>query len=391
MTSQVAVANHSGVAVASDTVTTSYVEGGTKTIGNSHKIWEIGPKHRVLILLSGAVTQNGVTLKLLVGEWASTLLEPLPRLEDYVNSFVEWMGTEKFIHSHESELHRANSLLNDHYYEIRKRAIEKWNSIPTELQQFSSREEILTEFTRDGLGYLQDLPLNEGVVNDAEFNEVIEDEIVNINEKINYIFEDLGLNAINLQILRDSASLVLSRAQHFPGSSTLAFVGYGKWNYCPSNMRLFLRGFYGGKFIFEKGEQTSIPPEGGSGISAFAQDEAIFGFVRGARWEIVNYVAELVAEKVNAAIASEDGENLGKVIADEVFDSINDFNRKRFTDPLLNSIEGLDIGHLANLAESLVGMEATSAFGGDGPATVGGLIEVATIDRQLGVQWLKTL
>jgi len=319
------------------------------------------------------------------------LLEPLPKLEDYVSSFVEWMGTEKFIHSQESELHRANSLLNDHYHEIRRRAKEKWNSMPPELQQFSSREQILTDFTRDGLAHLQDLPLNEGVLSDAEFNEVIEDEAMNINEKINYIFEDLGLNAINLQMLRDSASLVLSRAQHFPGSSTLAFVGYGRVNYFPSNMRLFLRGFYGGKFIFEKGELSSIHPEGGSGISAFAQDEAIFGFVRGARWEIVNYVADLVAEKVNAAVASEDGENLGKAIADEVFDAINDFNRRRFTDPLLNSIEGLDIGHLANLAESLVGMEATSAFGGDGPATVGGLIEVATIDRQLGVQWLKTL
>jgi hypothetical protein len=58
---------------------------------------------------------------------------------------------------------------------------------------------------------------------------------------------------------------------------------------------------------------------------------------------------------------------------------------------MLNSIEGLDLGHLANLAESLVGMEATSAFGGDGPATVGGYIEVATIDRQHGVVWIKAL
>ena len=33
MTSQVAVANHSGIAVASDTVTTTFYDGGAKTVG----------------------------------------------------------------------------------------------------------------------------------------------------------------------------------------------------------------------------------------------------------------------------------------------------------------------------------------------------------------------
>jgi hypothetical protein len=36
-------------------------------------------------------------------------------------------------------------------------------------------------------------------------------------------------------------------------------------------------------------------------------------------------------------------------------------------------------------------MEATSSFGADGPATVGGMIEVATIDRQNGVTWVRKL
>jgi hypothetical protein len=41
----------------------------------------------------------------------------------------------------------------------------------------------------------------------------------------------------------------------------------------------------------------------------------------------------------------------------------------------------LDLGNLANLAEPIMGMEVKSEFGGEGPATVGGLIEVATLDR----------
>jgi hypothetical protein len=391
MTSQVAVANHSGVAVASDTVTTAYVEGGTKTIGNSHKIWEIGREHRVLVLHSGAVTQNGVIVKLLVSEWAATLGEPLENLEGYVDSYIAWMSREKSIHTEESEIRRANFLLNDHYYEIKKRSQAKWNSIPVDEEQYTSREEILTDIATQGLGYLQSLEMNVGVSGDSDFTSVLEHVDIDLSEKIQVILENLGLNPVNTQILLDSAPLILSRSQDFPGSSTLAFVGYGKNNYFPSNMRLNSRGFYGGRFIHEKGELYSIHPEGGSGITAFAQDEAIFGFVRGLRWEVLNYMTSTIEQKVNEALESEVGENLGESIAGEVNELVRDFYYRRFTQPLLDSIEGLDIGHLANLAESLVGMEATSAFGGDGPATVGGLIEVATIDRQRGVVWVKSL
>lgn len=391
MTSQVAVANHSGVAVASDTVTTSYVEGGTKTIGNSHKIWEIGSQHRVLVLHSGAVTQNGVILKLLVSEWASTLSAPLDKLEDYVDSYITWMNREKSIHTPESEFRRANFMLNDHFHEIKDRARRAWNAIPFEDEHLTSLEAILTDYAQQGLDYLQSLPLNTGISNDSEFLKTLNHEIINLEEKIQVIFEDLGLDEANTKILRDSAPLVLSRAQYFPQSSTLAFVGFGNREFFPGNIRLHSRGFYGGRFIYEKGEHFSVDPEEGSTISAFAQDEAIFGFIRGFRWEILNHILAQVEEKINENIENEEGANLGHEIAEEIRESNHNFYYQRFTKPLLDSIEGLDLGHLANLAESLVGMEATSAFGGDGPATVGGLIEVATIDRQRGVVWVKSL
>jgi len=391
MTSQVAVANHSGVAVASDTVTTSHVEGGTKTIGNSHKIWEIGPEHRVLVLHSGAVTQNGVTLKLLLNEWSTTLSKPLDTLEDYVDSYITWMNRERNIHTQESEFRRVNYLLNDHYYEIKKRAEDFWYSIPLEEEQFTSRESILTDFAQKGLNYLESLSLNTGVRSDEEFIETVNHEEIELQGKIEYIFDEIGLTEESREVLLKSAALVLSRAQNFPMSSTLAFVGFGSQEYFAGNIRLKSTGFYGGKFIYDKSERFSVNPEAGSTISAFAQDEAIFGFIRGIRWEVMSHIVDVVTAKVNESITNPEGENLGEAIAEQVQESVKDFCFTRLTSPMLNSIEGLDLGHLANLAESLVGMEATSAFGGDGPATVGGYIEVATIDRQHGVVWVKAL
>ncbi len=391
MTSQVAVANHSGVAVASDTVTTSFFDRGTKTVGNKRKIMEIGKDHRVLILISGSVTQNGVTLTLLINEWASTLGKPLPTLEDYVDSFITWMNREKSIHTNESEFNRMHVLLNDHYYEVKKRAENRWYEIPVEEEHLTSREEILADFALQGHEYLSELPLNTGVKDDDEFTKFIEDEEINLQAKLEYIFEDIGLDEDNFEILKKSAPLVLSRSQDFPGSSTFAFVGFGSQEFFAGNIRLRSKGFYGGKFIHERGTRFSVNPENGSTISAFAQDDAIFGFIRGVRMDVLNYVWDIVREKVNGSITNPSGEDLGEKLANEVFESVKDYCFKKLTSPLLDSIEGLDLGHLANLAESLVGMEATSAFGAEGPATVGGFIEVATIDRQRGVVWVKTL
>jgi hypothetical protein len=391
MTSQVAVANHSGVAVASDTVTTAFVEGGTKSIGNSHKIWEIGKSHRVLILHSGSVTQNGVTNKLLVNEWAATLQEPLSKLSDYVDSFIQWMNKEQLIHTPNSEHKRASYLLNDHYYEVKSRAIARWNEIPVEEEQYTSKEEILNQVSQEGMEYLRGLDFNPGFTSDSEVAEAIDNDVVELDEKLKYIFSETGLSDFSINILKESANLVLSRNQEFPGSSTIAFVGFGTSEYFAGNIRLNSKGFYAGKFIYDVGEYFCVSPESGSSVTAFAQDEAIWGFVRGFRWPILDRISELIEQHVNERIENDEGENVGEEIANQVRDSIHDFYRKRFTYPLLDSIEGLDLSHLANLADSLVGMEATSAFGGDSPATVGGFIEVATIDRQNGIVWVKKL
>lgn len=58
---------------------------------------------------------------------------------------------------------------------------------------------------------------------------------------------------------------------------------------------------------------------------------------------------------------------------------------------MLKTIEAMSTSSLADLAESLVGLQATSTYSKAGAATVGGLIEVVTIDRIKGVQWKRRL
>jgi hypothetical protein len=55
------------------------------------------------------------------------------------------------------------------------------------------------------------------------------------------------------------------------------------------------------------------------------------------------------------------------------------------------TVGAMGLQGLADFAESLVGLQATSTLSKPGIATVGGLIEVVTIDNVNGVVWHKTL
>ena len=68
MTSQIAVFNPLGVAVASDTVTTLTTEGGVKTTNNAEKMWPLVGGHLVVVAVSGSVNSNGIHSRLLIAE-----------------------------------------------------------------------------------------------------------------------------------------------------------------------------------------------------------------------------------------------------------------------------------------------------------------------------------
>ena len=64
---------------------------------------------------------------------------------------------------------------------------------------------------------------------------------------------------------------------------------------------------------------------------------------------------------------------------------------KSYVSPMLNQISGMNLFSMSELARTLVGLQATSSESKDGPVSVGGLIEVLTIDRTNGIQWRSKL
>lgn len=397
MTSQVAVINLRGVAVASDTVLSRTSNAGTKTMGNTGKIYEVGAGHKVLILHSGNAEINGVPLSLHIGEWARTLNGPRPTLQAYVDSYVAWASREKGIHAPDSEVKLIHNALNEHYYWMKRQILDAMEELvidPTlsDKQQSKLRSDVFHRELQSGLDYLQALDNFSGFT-DIDASAALTKGKFDLDEKIDYIFDGLDIDAESRTLLHTSAALTLSRSQPYDDTdAVLGFTGYGEDEAFGASIKLTVRGIYGGSIQAIVEAPFGVSPDASrSGIKHFAQGDAIYAFIRGYNYRVLDRVRGLIRSKVDERWGTTTEEPIGQIVADEVFDEISSFAFDNFAEPLLGTIEAMSMQSLGEFAESLVGLQATSTYSQDGPATVGGLIEVATIDRLNGVIWKQKL
>ena len=388
MTSQIAIYNPLGVAVASDTVTTIPSDRGIKTTSNAHKLWTIGDNHLIVVAHSGAVQINGIHSELLVSEWARTLSSALPTVVDYANSFASWLASSPDWIPVESEVREIHRHLNDHYYEIRRRLEVDEPSVSNE----GEFVEMFKHHVNAGLEWLEQLESYDGVTDESDADLIIRLE-VDLDEKINYIFKEVpGLEEVR-DILKKSAPLVLSRAQESSNDSDLSFIGFGRDDYFATSVKVSSRGRYGSGVRAIMGEAFGASADSQSGsISTFAQSNAMQGFLRGAQYDTLDRVYDYLWDHF---VGEDDSDATKKQEASELIaglrKQIEKFQWESFISPMLDTIGTLSLTEMGNLASSLVGMQAIRSAASPEPASVGGFIESLVINRAEGIRWINRL
>ena len=123
MTSQVALMNHSGVALASDSVVTF---GDSKTFPNVSKIFTLGEPHHVAIMVSGSANYipGGVLWERVISLWKENLgkQKALDTFDEYVASLIEFLKSNETINDADQNnfaLQRAITKWLIDYYPIR--------------------------------------------------------------------------------------------------------------------------------------------------------------------------------------------------------------------------------------------------------------------------------
>lgn len=395
MTSQIAIMNYSGIAIASDTITSITSQSGTKTIGNTSKIWEIGPKHAVAVLHSGSTYINGVLHQMHFNEWAKTLDSPLPTLKQYVDSYLAFSSHSQSVIPKDSEREFAKLCISTMYSNICNhvdKELPDWNH-ETNKWTANGRDEIA--ITKERIQHFFGLYSNITEfkkMSDSQAKSLLNEYKFDLAEMINEIFSEHPINEELIEMLIENAFYGLSRTDSSVRStSDLAFVGYGLSEPYGGSIKLECRGIYGGNMQCFENDYTPLSPNVSSRIATFGQSEAIWGFLRGYRWSTLDYIVNTTTNWIlnSFELTEDDIVNVRSDIADEIYSKTRSWTQENFTDPMFSSVEGMSTYGLAELAESLVGIQSTSTYAEQGTATVGGLIEVATIDRIRGIVWTK--
>ena len=397
MTSQVAISNFYGVAVASDTVSSRQTGGGLKTVTHTNKIYELGPGHEVLVLHSGSSVTNGVPAWLLVTQWAKTLRGPLETVQDYIDSFTRWADEASPLHSKESEKEILGWRINSHLSEIAqstRAAIGRLQDPIGEKTASIESRAVLTSSLKSSIDWLKSQPTLANLTSEDAAGMIVNYPKKDMDDMVQYWLAQFDVDKKDNPLIRESIRYALTSAFYLSSDdSSLAFVGFGSTQAFPFNRVLQCRAFYSGKLRYVLKEPRDYAPKESldSGIDFFAQSYAIEGFLRGYRNQTLNQIGNFINQALVDDVTIQIDQAIREKIVSQVLDQVRDFAQNAYVEPLFGEVQGMNASRLAEFAESLVGLQAIAAKGEDGPATVGGLIEVATIDKGNGIRWVKCL
>jgi hypothetical protein len=413
-----------GVAVASDSMLTVKLNDSTagKTLANSRKIHEIGPGHKVLVLSAGNADINNLPIELYVLRWAAGLAEPLISTRAYAEDFVRWLGdnsTGSNRSEEETIEEKAEELVWDVYFEL-----ERLASLQDETLQ--NRPEPW-EFEFSGWYGLEKARANKY---NRVAREAVANTLKNLSDKWEYKFfsESVAIKSLSLseaqKIVEEvfpGKSLPATAKQELvaalPGSlrrylrpnaeqTILNFVGYGSDSYTPRITELILNGSMPKMVLGWFSVSAEKEPDGIGGATIFypAQRNAINTFMRGIdpnlRGELAKMLDIALVDGAFAASALEAnrwGDTFGQdfqVFKEKSHQSlirqIDSFS-ENMNSILVTTVSAMDLTGVAETAEAIAGLQILAAQNDENAPSSGGIIEVATIDLQQGVQWHRRI
>jgi hypothetical protein len=419
MTSQVVLANSSGVAIASDTAVTS----GNRVQNGVEKIFPLSAPHKIAIVITNCASFMSVPWESILTRWSEGLTEPLDTVPAYWFNLSSWLErnfgstnaptkTEdylilKAIRQAEAYIFQNHVVpflkqqLNEQLTAMEWQSIEQGNPHPDLVESIGPLindeswqqmiDNIESEYIEVWAGYnvdADDLHLHLTNVLDSYLNRTFDNSDSN--------FESLFLsrlpNSSNLANCVYQSALTWLSVNDQDLQSELCFAGYGKEELLPTLYRSSTFAIYGGKL--QQSNFSLIPKIHGAEYLFLGQNDALENLMRGYDKTLIEVVIEqdrkfkeikeMVALNPNSTKLSRQVE----VAADnsELFDKIEG---RDLDGPLFRLIESSPLTNLANFAGSLVSIQAAFASITQNPPTVGGSIDIATVNLRSGFTWIR--
>lgn len=387
MTSQIAILSMFGAAVASDTVVTSHSRGQRKVTPNTSKVIELGPDHKVLVLNSGNLYLNNYPHEIQIKEWAKTLPGPLPTLASYVQSYEDWAASETKFSTQASVTAVLEKLAYEAYdlasdlVETERQEMEPADFINSRKRNICDKKtlEWYLDFweAKDDFAAISRAKLRSQLGENSLVRSVVEESnshtLMPLSKSNKLLLEKVIEVMIGKQFLAEGFN------------STLGFIGFGADEPFPGYVILDCRGVYAGGLMATK-TSWKITEDNPGRIQYFAQHRSMKGIIDGIHPDMFTRVMDEFKDLASVPLV--DNTSLVETFKER----LEEASYELFINPLFDNLGAYSILEMTDLADRLVGIEVlSSSIFRDDISTVGGTIEVASIDSEKGVLWHRKL
>lgn len=396
MTTEVIVKNKSGLVMAADSaVTISNIFTPGKVYNSANKLFSLSKYDPIGILVYNSVNINQIPVEIIIKEYRETLKsKQYPTLKEYFSGFINFIET--FINKYGVNLTLEN--IFDLFLNELKLNIEVTkNNLLLSRTSFNI-DNFLDNNMRSFQNYCEEAGFRapEDLIENSEILSFISqpqimEKFELEKQKSPHLSQITDIDKIKVFFIYYTKKFLI---QSFTG---IAIGGYGSNEIFPKIYKIHLHGNLNGKLI--KSNLVEIEDEEPD-IIPFAQRQMIDTFIRGVSDDIlktVNQLFELNLDSLIALITDQikdtcDKAELGIAIKARLkknIKNINDVIDSHEKSKTLISISNLSRDEMAELAETLINLQALKYKVSPDLETVGGPVDVAIISKHDGFVWKK--
>ncbi|WP_416058448.1 hypothetical protein [Stenotrophomonas maltophilia] len=399
MTSEVAVLNCSGVALAADSAVTV---GSQKIYNSAVKLFALSKVAPVAIMVYGNAALSRVPWEIVIKEYRKTLGDQtFAKLDDYATDFVKYIESSKHFFDDAGETvwlqERINSVLNYLY-------IEGMEQVDRELEGKGIERDRIREIFAAHFAKMKSM------VDGAEAFNVPTKVLRRVSPKIKEHAENGGKHFFGdfydeFAATIEEICLGLFKRKFFPGASSgIVIAGYGEEQVFPAIRTLSFDGAVPGfaRYMVDEARTQAVDTvDMQASIIAYAQEDMVATFMEGMNPLLRTFVEQSLQDVFHAL-----PEELGTVLgADEdvkaalrqlchntqagLIQAIDRHRIDEHVNPVVNMVRALPKDELAAMAESLVNLTAFKRRVTGTLETVGGPIDVCVISKGDGLVWVK--
>ncbi|TCP35868.1 hypothetical protein [Sphingomonas sp. BK235] len=392
MTSEVAILNKSGIAVAADSAVTI---GGARVWMSTNKIFSLGPSHDLAIMIYGSGDFMGFPWELIIRSFREYISQqPINKLEQCISLFLDYLSGDKWHDQDYENLSNAHIIVSRIEYVLE--GLE-WEDESEFRSVVKAEAERLIDQVRENEVVMPTLTLGQ-----------FRTQFLKLIEKFCEEMLDFKAEKSTIDLVTKYIYEFYKRKDCSSGYETgVVFLGFGADELFPSVKELIVDGKLNKKIRHWRwrSQDLNIQKNQDSGIMSFAQMDMTTLFMDGISRQYVEFffkfidgILEQKADEYLKIFGSSDDEKIvekvlqkrkNEKIMEELIRAYKGLQQVEIVNPVTTSLRALPRDEMTAMAEAFVELTSMRRKVDSNLQTVGGPVDVAFISKSDGLIWVK--